>query len=69
MGNKNTEIGTRLKEIREEAEAYRAFRDDDLKLGDEASANRWDRLYEAALIRLRMMEAMTRPLVGRVGNC
>ena len=58
---------TALAEARYDAETYKAFRDDDVRLGDIASAERWNRLYLSACVRVRMYEMMTYSGERRVG--
>lgn len=56
-----------LEEARSEAEIFRAFRDDDIRLGDETSAMRWNRLWRGKIHMARQYESMIRLYEGRVG--
>lgn len=56
-----------LEEARYDAEAYKAFRDDDIRLGDARSAKRWDKLYFEAVLRVQLYESMIKSFGGRVG--
>lgn len=63
----NKALEETLAEARYNAEAYKAFRDDDIRLGDMTSADRWNRLYRQEVFRVRMYEHMINDCVRRVG--